>query len=170
MDLDFCISRLESGARAIEALARGVGDEQARWKPSPGKWSIVEVVCHLHDEEREDFRTRLDHTLHRPGEPWPPIDPEGWVTSRHYAARMLEPSLDAFLDERWRSLEWLRELDAPDWSRAAEHPRAGRLTAGDLLASWAAHDLLHVRQLARLHYQYVEEGARPHRVEYAGGW
>jgi hypothetical protein len=26
----------------------------------PGKMSTLEVVCHLYDEEREDFRQRLD--------------------------------------------------------------------------------------------------------------
>ena len=170
MDLASYASRLEAGAGAIEALVRGVDDAQARWKPAPEKWSIVEVVNHLYDEEREDFRQRLDFTLHRPGEPWPPVDPEGWVAARRYAERELRPSLDAFLEERRRSVEWLRGLESPDWTLAWEHPRAGRLTAGDLLASWIAHDLLHVRQLARLHYQYVESISRPHSVEYAGGW
>ena len=45
----------------IQAVLAGVDAEQARWKPDADSWSILEVVCHLVDEEREDFRTRLDH-------------------------------------------------------------------------------------------------------------
>lgn len=169
MDVQAIARRLEATAPAIGALAR-VGDEQARWKPSPGKWSILEVVNHLYDEEREDFRQRLDYTLRHPGEPWPPIDPPGWVAARRYAERDLAESLERFLAERRKSVAWLRGLGAPDLAAGYDHPAAGRITAGDLLAAWAAHDLLHVRQLARLHYQYLEATSRPYAVGYAGGW
>ena len=43
-------------------------------------------------------------------------------------------------------------------------------SAGDLLASWLAHDLLHVRQLARLHWQYLTAAAKPFQTDYAGPW
>ena len=68
MNLDFYIARLAANVRVFEGLAGGVGAEQARWKPAPERWSILEVLNHLYDEEREDFRQRLDFTLHRPGE------------------------------------------------------------------------------------------------------
>jgi hypothetical protein len=42
------------------------------------------------------------------------------------------------------------------------------MAAGDLLASWVAHDLLHVRQIARLRYEYVRKLAAPYGVDYAG--
>lgn len=168
MDSTQFIARLETGARVIETLARGVTREQAVWKPAPGKWSLLEVVCHLLDEEREDFRLRVDLLLHHPGRPWPPIDPEGWVTERGYARKDLEETLNAFLAERARSLAWLRGLKSPAWENAFDHPRAGRLAAGDLFSSWVAHDLQHIRQLARLHYEYVAREAAPWSVAYAG--
>ena len=46
----------------------------------------------------------------------------------------------------------------------------GKLTAGDLLASWAAHDLLHLRQLNELRYAYLIQVAAPYSVRYAGDW
>ena len=46
----------------------------------------------------------------------------------------------------------------------------GPLHAGDVLASWVAHDLLHIRQLARLHSQRVGELAAPVSIGYAGDW
>ncbi len=164
------VTCLSSSADAIRSLAHAVPPEQAVWKPAPEKWSTLEVINHLADEEVEDFRTRLDLVLHRPREPLPPIDPEGWVVARAYNQRDLAESLARFLEERQRSLAWLGTLSSPDWERSYEHPRAGPLTAGTLLGSWLAHDLLHIRQLARLHYQYLAQQVHPHSLGYAGEW
>ena len=53
MTLDEMIAQLAIQAGRIRALAEGVSDEQARWKPDAESWSILEVVNHLYDEERE---------------------------------------------------------------------------------------------------------------------
>src|SRR6266550_7220669 len=154
MDLNHVIERMAANARIFESLTQGLTVEQVRWKPAPDKWSMLEVVNHLYDEEREDFRQRLELTLEDPEQPWPTIDPQGWVVTREYGERDLGPSLDSFLNEREKSLSWLKELSAPNWQN--RHEVSGRArTAGDLLASWLAHDFLHIRQLARLHWQYI---------------
>ncbi len=162
------LQMLEDGER-VRALLHGVSDQQARWKPDPDSWSMLEVVNHLLDEERHDFRVRLDYTLHRPGEAWPPIDPGGWVTERQYNQQDPEASLAQFLSERESSIAWLRELSAPDWEATYEAPW-GSIRAGDLLASWVAHDLLHMRQLVELHWAYTVAGVAPYRPNYAGEW
>ncbi|HXF60964.1 MAG TPA: DinB family protein [Caldilineaceae bacterium] len=168
VELSFAVERFRHNAQAIAALAAGVDQEQARWKPAPDQWSILEVINHLYDEEREDFRTRLDLTLHQPETPWPAIDPQGWVASRHYNGRDLAESLAAFRREREASLAWLAGLKSPDWEIGRRHPAGFTLRAGDLLASWLAHDTLHLRQLAELHYQYHQHLAAPYDVAYAG--
>lgn len=170
MNPENSVARLSANAETIASLARNVSGAQARWKPSPDEWSILEVICHLHDEEREDFRQRVDFTLHRPREPWPPIGPVGWVTTRGYNQRELPAMLDSFLSERRESLAWLESLATPDWSIAREHPAAGRMTAGDVLGAWVAHDHLHIRQLNQLHWQWLATQVAPASLEYAGGW
>jgi hypothetical protein len=40
----------------------------------------------------------VDYALHRPGESWPKIDPQGWVTERRYNDRDLAGSVQSFLD------------------------------------------------------------------------
>ena len=169
-DVAVIADRLEANANVLAALVARVPDEQARWKPEPGKWSILEVVNHVADEEVEDFRQRLELALHHPGEPWPPIDPEGWAVRRRYNERDLTESMGRFLAERAESLSWLRGLGAPDLTVGYEHPKAGLIRAGDLLASWLDHDLIHIRQITRLHHQWLVERARPYRTEYAGGF
>ena len=118
MNLEQMMTALALNSGRLRALADGVSDEQARWKPDADSWSILEVVNHLADEESADFRTRLDTLLHRPDEEPPDIDPQGWVTSRGYNQRDPAESLDRFLNERQRSLEWLRGLEALDWESA----------------------------------------------------
>ena len=170
MDPAAYVAALEANAIAIDALSQAMPRERARWRPTPGAWSALEVVNHLADEEVEDFRARLDIVLHRPGETPPANDPEGWVGSRGYNGREFDESLARFLEERRRSLAWLRRLAAPVWSRSWSHPDGFALRAGDLLAAWAAHDLLHLRQLVELQYACRVADATPYGVAYAGDW
>jgi hypothetical protein len=169
MNLSFVTTQMASNARAIQSFVLGVSDEQARWRPGPDAWSILEVINHLYDEEIEDFRAHLDLILHHRGEPWPVIDPPGWVVARRYNERNPAQSLQDFLRAREASLDWLGELSSPDWHAVYRAP-FGEVSAGDMLASWLAHDLLHLRQLVELHWAYTVRFVKPHRVAYAGAW
>jgi len=164
------VQRLARGAEVLRHLCQGVGEEQARWRPAAGKWALVEVAHHLADEELLDFRPRLRSVLEDPEAEWPPIDPVGWCRDRRYIEGELGDALARFLAERERSLAWLRGLSAIDGDRAHEQPRVGRLRAGDLLAAWIDHDLLHARQLLGLHHAWHALQSRPYETGYAGSW
>jgi len=168
--LDDLGARLSANADVFAALVVGVGDEQARWKPEPAQWSILEVVNHLADEEVDDFRTRLDLTLHRPKAEWPRIDPQKWAVERRYNERDLAESLARFLARRADNVTWLAGLQAPNWEQAHQHPRFGPIRAGDLMISWVAHDHIHIRQINRLHREYLVASLPGNSPEYAGKW
>jgi len=170
VNLPVIIDRLRANAAVISHLVAGVGDEQARWKPEPPKWSILEVTTHLADEEVEDFRSRVDAALHRPDAAWDPIDPQGWAVARRYNEGTLSVALDRFLSGRKESVEWLEGLGAPDWRLAHDHPRFGPIRAGDLLTSWVAHDCIHIRQLNRLQREFLVASVSGFSPEYAGRW
>ena len=144
--------------------------DDSRWKPVDGAWSILEVVCHLADEEELDFRKRAELTLADPRQPWPPIDPEGWAVERHYNDGILNEAVQRFGRLRAESTMWLRSLDNPDWNRAYDHPRFGAFRAGDMLAAWVAHDYLHLRQISKRMYQLAERDAGEYSTRYAGEW
>lgn len=163
------IAHLRENSEIIRIMVQDVADETARYKPDADSWSILEVINHLYDEEREDFRAHLDQILHRPDEPWLRIDPQGWVTERGYNGRSLPDSLANFLRERQRSLDWLEELETPDWEAVHTTPW-GQISAGDMMASWVAHDLLHMRQLVELKWATTLPDLAPHQVDYAGDW
>lgn len=169
MNLEFYVSRFAQNAKVIENLVSGVDAEQAAWKSAPEKWSILEVINHLVDEEREDFRPRLEKTLRNPEEEWSKITPAEWVSERKYSERDLQESLQNFLQERNKSIAWLKTLENPNWENAHELPQI-TLTAGDLLASWLAHDFLHIKQITRIQFDFFNKLSEPFKPIYAGEW
>ena len=60
MDRYFLTGQLIDNAARIKALCGGVSTDNARWRPGTENWSMLEVINHLYDEEREDFRVRLN--------------------------------------------------------------------------------------------------------------
>jgi len=168
MKLDQFTKQMENTAEIIRQMVEGISDEQARWKPTPEAWSILEVINHLYDEEREDFRARLDVMLNGPGDDMPPWNPVGAVTERRYNERDVAESLNNYLSERKASLAWLRGLESPDWD-ASFTLRWGEMTAGDMFASWMVHDLLHMRQLTKLMGLYSVRELDPYKIDYSGG-
>lgn len=174
MNLHRLTERMATFPTALSSALTAFTPEEARYKPPHpkyprGAWSVLEIVNHLADEEVEDFRCRVELTLHNPAAEWPRIDPEGWAVSRRYNERDIDESLARFVAERGRSIAWLRSLHDPDWDAVHEHPR-GPIRAGDLLASWAAHDGLHLRQISKRLYQLACRDCPGYSVQYAGDW
>ncbi len=91
------------------------------------------------------------------------------MTARKYNEREMAEMLENFIAERTKSLDWLQSLAAPNWDTEFTTPYR-RMTAGDMLCSWAAHDNLHQRQLVELRRARVERLTKPYIVDYAGDW
>lgn len=161
--------KLAENKSVFKSLLQGVSQKEYSWKPSEDKWCILEVLCHLLDEEKEDFRTRCRQVLEEPEKKLPAIDPQGWVLKRQYISQDYNTVLDGFLKERSESLQWLDEHISSNWSNTYQHPKFGPMPARLFLHSWLAHDFLHIRQIVRLKYQYLEEYSEP-PLRYAGKW
>jgi len=169
MKFEILRTELAHNAETIQKLLSGIAQEQAQRKPAPDSWSLLEVVCHLYDEEREDFRQRLDIMLHRPEEKWPPINPVGWVTERKYNQQDFSTMVAKWAAEREQSLAWLDGLSTPDWETETTTP-FGTMKAGDMFAAWVTHDTLHMRQLVELRHEHVLNITAPYDGRYAGDW
>ena len=163
------IDSLERFANILPAIVNGISLDDACWKPADGAWSILEIVTHMADEEVEDFPARLRSTLTDPKQQWKPIDPEGWAVKRHYNDGDLNEQVQRFASSRRESIKWLCGLSEPNWSNTYAHPK-GKISAGDLLASWAAHDALHLRQIAKRMYQMTNRDGGEFTSAYAGSW
>jgi hypothetical protein len=169
MDFRTLYLELVDSTGMIRSLVAGITQDEAKVKPAPGSWSILETLCHLYDEEREDFRPRLQFILRHEEGAWPPIHPGAWVTERRYNEQNLRTVKDKFFAERSQSLDWLRGLESAEW----DAPYAGdtrRLSAGDMFVSWVAHDNLSIRQLVELRRARLERVTQPYSIDYAGEW
>ena len=155
MDATALVDRLARFADILPALIAGLPDQDARWKPEDGNWSILEIVTHIADEEAEDFRPRLESTLRDPDAAWDPIDPEGAAVERRYNEGDLGAVVERFVAARRESVSWLRRHVNPAWSNTFRH-KLGDIRAGDILVSWVAHDALHLRQIAKRLFQLTE--------------
>src|SRR5438445_13198185 len=90
-------ARLEL-ARLPAVLDGLLGDlDPADWRARPvaPEWAPVEIVCHLRDEEVEDFGARVRVALEG-GSRFTPIDPERWAEERRYRDADPREALAAF--------------------------------------------------------------------------
>jgi len=170
---DLLVERLAAFPTAVRAMVERLSPEEARWRSSEDDWSIAEILGHLIDEETADFRDRLARLLDDPALEWPPIDPVAAAAARHDRDLDLAELLASFEKARSDSVAWLchrlAQTPAVEWSLAKTHPK-GDLAAGDLLASWTAHDLLHLRQIAKRLHEMLDAVGDPFRIGYAGEW
>jgi len=168
-DPDAIVAELGRNREVFSHLLSDQRQVAYSWRPAPGKWNLLEIVCHLVDEEREDFRARVQHALESRDTAPPPIDPVSWVTSRDYAGQDYQAKLAAFTNERSASIAWLQSQRSPRWDSAFNHPQMGRVTARMFLANWLAHDHLHLRQIVRLEYERLKHESGED-LRYAGEW
>ena len=169
MKPDQIILQLEANRQVFKTLLKNKDKVAIRWKALESEWSLLEIICHLYDEEREDFRARLFNTLLTPGIQPPSIDPPGWVTERKYLKQDYDEKLKAFLAERKKSIQKLKALKNPEWKNIYHHPTIGDLSAYQLLSNWLAHDYHHIRQINRRLYAYLRFSSKMD-LSYAGDW
>lgn len=163
------IQELKANGETFRHMLIGVSPLLVSWKPSPDTWCLLEIICHLHDVEGEDFRDRLRHTLETPDEIMPSIFPTEWVMERKYMEQDFLSTLNAFIGEREKSIQWLASLKDPKWDNVYQHPEFGPLSAQLFLHNWLVHDFLHIRQILKVKYAYLEQSA-PVDLSYAGNW
>ncbi|NNC69863.1 MAG: DinB family protein [Flavobacteriaceae bacterium] len=163
------IDKLKNNQAVFQSLLVNKSTDEILWRPQPEKWNLLEIVCHLYDEEREDFRARVRHVLHTPNEKMKPYDPLALVESHAYAKKDYPLVLDDFLKERENSIAWLGSLENPKWDNVYNHPKLGKMSAFLFLTNWLAHDYLHLRQILRYQYLFLIEKTNMN-LQYAGTW
>ena len=111
------IRQLSANAEAMRLLVQTISDEQAQWKPNPETWSMKDVMEHVYNEERIDFRKHLKEMLSDPPKPWAKFQPEDYLP-----VASCRQALEGFLMEREASIAWLKALAAPDLEAASLAP------------------------------------------------
>jgi len=151
----------------LDALLGGLDPALWRRRPAPAEWSPLEIVCHLRDEETDDFGARV-RVVVAGGDRFAPIDPERWVEQRRYRDSEPAAALAAFRDRRAESLVFLATVAPERLGATVPHPSTGALSGLDLLAAWVIHDRLHLAQLAATLARVGADAWAPLRAGYAG--
>ncbi|MEM7261714.1 MAG: DinB family protein [Planctomycetota bacterium] len=163
-DLELSIAQLERMPSVLDPWLRGADAAWTRSHSGPESWSAFDVVGHLIHGERTDWMPRLRIIL-EDGEARPFDEFDRFAQQAENANRSLGSLLDHFSELRASNLRELRELQLTpeDLARTGTHPTFGRVTASELLATWTAHDLAHLSQIARTQLWQYREAMGPWR-------
>ncbi len=144
------LDEAERSPKEIAAAVSGLTEQILRYKPSPEKWCVLEVLGHLADVEII-YGYRLRQMLADTKPVIAPIDQGAWARNLNYMD--CRPSeLVAFYGlGRHHNLRLLRSLKPSDLSKSAFHPEIqGEVTVGDLVERMAGHGASHLQQIEKL--------------------
>jgi len=127
-------------------------------QPATGAWSATACLLHLLDTEHI-FPARVQALL--TGQVIPAFDPDTQGTK--VTTSSPEQLAIEFARLRQASLAVLERVAPQDFNLAAEHSELGRVTLGQLLHEWAAHDLNHMMQAEQAIIQPFIQGVGPWR-------
>jgi hypothetical protein len=155
-DLQDTLALLTRTPAALNALLRDLPETWTTRSEGENTMTAFDVIGHLVHLERAHWMRRLAIVL-QPGETqtFPRVDRWGHV--QECRGKSLPLLLDEFASLRSKNLDELRKLNLQqtDLIRPGRHPSFGVVTLSQLLATWAAHDMTHLHQIARiLAHQY----------------
>ncbi len=133
----------------VRRLVAGLSREEVLQPEAPGKWSILEVVAHLVDQELvNSYRLRAIVAEDEPVIQG--YDQDRWAARLRYRETEIEDLLRELEALRGRNLRLYRQLSETELDRVGIHSERGRESARRLRALTAAHDLVHRRQIERI--------------------
>jgi hypothetical protein len=141
---------LRNTPAALENLCALATPENLRFKPSPERWSICEVLNHLTEVETRVTGSRARRILEEEMPLFVDYDRDARYAEGAYKNDDGELALENFQKARAASLRWLEEIRPSDWKRRGRHHVVGEVELSQLLNLWAFHDLSHMRQIAEL--------------------
>ncbi|HYN80485.1 MAG TPA: DinB family protein [Gemmatimonadaceae bacterium] len=116
---------------------------------APGKWSIRQVVQHLADSELVGSgRFRMVLAEERPA--LAAYDQDAWSDRLHYSEANVDESLADFTSLRRANLRLFERTSDADRARVGVHSERGEESLALMMKLYAAHDLVHLRQIERI--------------------
>ena len=137
----------ETPAR-LKAAVKGVPKKLLLQTPGPGKWSIVEIVAHMRDMERDAYLARYHRILTEDNPILPDIDGDVLAIRSDYRGMNLSELMRDWLKLRKECLRLLKSVKGARWERSGTHETAGPLSMDTLLRRHAmGNDEAHLAQI-----------------------
>ncbi len=105
-----------SGPERLRAAVSGLSCEQCLSRPVPGKWSVLEVVCHLVDTDA-NIAHRLKRVLSEERPAFERVKPDLMQAALAYHERDVEEELELFDLGRKQMARILRASPPEAWGR-----------------------------------------------------
>ena len=140
---------IESYLASLPRLRRAVADlgpEQIKARPVPGKWSTLEVVCHLVDSEQA-WCHRMKRVIAEERPLLIGYDESRFASTLNYHQRDVEDELALLEGMRRQMARVLRALPEAAWSRTGVHSERGLMTLAELLQAEVEHVPHHLRHI-----------------------
>lgn len=139
---------LAATPQALKAAIRGLPRKLLLFTPAPGKWSILEILCHMRDMERDAYLARYRRILTEDEPRLPDINGDALAIERDYRNAKAAEVVREWLALRRENLQMLRKTGRAQWARAGVHETAGRLTMEDFIRRHAVgNDEAHLGQI-----------------------
>ena len=140
----------EKSPKEIAAAVSGLSGKVLRYKPSPEKWCVLEILGHLADVEII-YGYRLRQMLADTKPVIAALDQDAWARNLNYLESPPSELVAFYGLGRHHNLRLLRGLKVSDLSKSAYHPEIKReVTVADLVERMAAHGAAHLRQIEKL--------------------
>jgi DinB superfamily len=165
-DVDHGLAVLERTPDVLRALLAGLPEVWTHQNEGPATWSPREVVGHLIEGERSDWIPRERIVLAQgPSAAFAPFDRTAHQRSMSASASLTE-LVETFARMRAENLATLRgwHLTPAQLELTGVHPEFGLVTMKQHLATWVAHDLGHLVQIARTMARQYREAVGPWRA------
>ena len=118
-----CLDLLEATPDILRGLMCELSDEDARWKPAPGRFSVAEVLAHLSHTEGHCYRMRVDRFMAGERPEFEPDDAQSHLDL--YRDADPEEEFAHFEEQRETNIETGVHLSNP-WDHETGHIRGTR--------------------------------------------
>ena len=140
---------LSATPAALESAIEGLSEDQMSVPEAPGKWSVRQVLRHLADADLVwAWRLRMVLAQDRPA--LTGFDQDAWAERLGYADAPAAESIEEFRIVRRGNLRLLGRAEPADLQRVGLHAERGEESVAHMMRLYAGHDMLHVRQIARI--------------------
>jgi hypothetical protein len=140
----------EKSPKEIAAAVSGLSEKVLRYKPSPEKWCVLEILGHLADVEII-YGYRLRQMLADTKPVIAPLDQDAWARNLNYMDSPISELVAFYGLGRHHNMRLLRRLTISDLSKSAFHPELQReMTVADLVERMGEHGAAHLEQIEEL--------------------
>lgn len=147
MERDISVDAYLAGPAELRAAIAGMDAKQMTARPVPGRWSALEVVCHLADTEA-NIAHRIKRVLAEEQPVFDRVQPDRMLAALAYHDRDADEELALFDATRRQVARILRASPPEAWERTGLVGDRGARTAAQMLNGAIGHLAHHLPFIA----------------------